>query len=1455
MSSTLAGDPIAAAQHHQQLESHPLAGPPSPELTQGSNDASQLPPSFQSGGTVRGFGTLRAGPSSKAATNGQRPNYFDLRRLAEQAEAEEAQRKAAAEATSAYAPSSAASSRASDVGGEDGDREDDGQSSIADEDEEDEEPPKWLRTSRPPSRAALASRHTIFAGGALNRPSSRASVRSPSSMPRRAQHDLFADMEATESQRQLTPTVGGSSFDDRADDYGEGHAEGEHSLQLLCSLRLMSDEDIDRHRALAARRQSSNTIQRPQPARTTSSGQVRKLGTAATSSPSQPTGLSFSNPSNNLVRDLSNALKTAVEQANAASAANQQAIRRQASVLAAQQKRSEAREAALKDIMLSMGVSEARITRALTHASAQAEVPVFRADERLADNLVRSSPQDVSMPSSSKSLKAFGGGDDEQLPQSLREAMLEDLESGLGIDMNPKAQPTSVNLDLPLSASNSSSQAVATAHAAKIRQPVAIKASEAASSRTHASVSPAPSQNSGKSVKSSSPSKQTVGSQPASSSTANSFGWASNLVPWGSGSASSKKAAASVQAHSPAAVEADGYLSDGAGRRTSPPRSPTPRRPHTRSASISAVFSSINDDDDDDVKTPLKAPSSSSAGSGAMGFGLLGSLAWRRKKSSGPSIRATAHTVDASLNKSEPDSPVSQFASSSVLDNESVVETLASESDSPFRDNNEDTIRAKASPLRPQAQYTLSGRDVSQALHEAIESPPGTLAVESLQRQLAHQDRPNPPHFKAIFLATRIMTPDPTSLLLDSGKRTSELVATLAMRLVGRAREEGIVVEEKSNGVQTTSRRPSMPSRPPSRSAVAKGRGGTSSADKSATDALRDIDARPSPPAPVSMSASSSTAATLGRALGKYRKAMYNQQKTGTAPISDKIEPNVTRLPQMFGLPASAAPDKAEKEIQQASEPVNKGVAPSVELEPILPNDVKPPTLAVFARRGAALRSAPPRAKRSGLDPLDEEESSGDEFEVYGGKGLVQEPPEPVGSRFQDTSELLTDRYGFVYDATPADVRLLRRARRAATPAPACLTGIRVGVRARGGSDSQSDEEDKDEVNEADADSDEAESTKELEEREGEKKATKDDAEARDVKSGEEQGVGEDSDVSNSGSLHTTSSRKTAGTSTTNGLLAIAPPKPVAQAFQLSVPSQTTLAPGPTSPEQEREMQFPTGQPSTSSLSAAPAQGRVGERPHSTSQTVKRLLGQLQEMHETQQSTQQAQWDDFLRRRRENMRQRRGAEKDLPSRNTATSLAADVVRKGSGALGLGGNADQTNVLVSTPPVEKAPEEDWSVGLVGFSQLTALANASSASQSAPSSSSGVPTSVGSAGQGAVQRAKTDLAEFLRLVQGGIPLVYRSKIWVECSGANEVAEPGRYQELLDEHEGESNQCTDQIDLDVGRTMPTNVYFGGEGPGVVKLRRLLVAFSWYNPRCGYCQGEQTLLSSLFGPVDLID
>ena len=92
-------------------------------------------------------------------------------------------------------------------------------------------------------------------------------------------------------------------------------------------------------------------------------------------------------------------------------------------------------------------------------------------------------------------------------------------------------------------------------------------------------------------------------------------------------------------------------------------------------------------------------------------------------------------------------------------------------------------------------------------------------------------------------------------------------------------------------------------------------------------------------------------------------------------------------------------------------------------------------------------------------------------------------------------------------------------------------------------------------------------------------------------------------------------------------------------------------------------------------------------------------------------------------------------------------------------------------------------------------------------------------------------------------GGIPVKYRSKIWAECSGATELSRPGYFEELCALGvDGLEKISVQQIEMDIHRTMPNNVFFGGDGPGIAKLERVLIAFSRHNPSIGYCQGSMS-------------
>ena len=72
-----------------------------------------------------------------------------------------------------------------------------------------------------------------------------------------------------------------------------------------------------------------------------------------------------------------------------------------------------------------------------------------------------------------------------------------------------------------------------------------------------------------------------------------------------------------------------------------------------------------------------------------------------------------------------------------------------------------------------------------------------------------------------------------------------------------------------------------------------------------------------------------------------------------------------------------------------------------------------------------------------------------------------------------------------------------------------------------------------------------------------------------------------------------------------------------------------------------------------------------------------------------------------------------------------------------------------------------------------------------------------------------------------------MVYRAKVWLESSGALEMREPGIFRDLLEEKDG-PDSVRGEIEKDVGRTMPLNIFFGGDGAGVDELRRVLIVYS---------------------------
>lgn len=90
--------------------------------------------------------------------------------------------------------------------------------------------------------------------------------------------------------------------------------------------------------------------------------------------------------------------------------------------------------------------------------------------------------------------------------------------------------------------------------------------------------------------------------------------------------------------------------------------------------------------------------------------------------------------------------------------------------------------------------------------------------------------------------------------------------------------------------------------------------------------------------------------------------------------------------------------------------------------------------------------------------------------------------------------------------------------------------------------------------------------------------------------------------------------------------------------------------------------------------------------------------------------------------------------------------------------------------------------------------------------------------------------------------GIPIALRASVWAECSGAKDAFTPGEYQEILAVHQGDQHPTLIEIEKDVRRTFPTNVFFGGDGVGCEKLRRCLSAYAWRDPQIGKWLGPPT-------------
>ena len=196
---------------------------------------------------------------------------------------------------------------------------------------------------------------------------------------------------------------------------------------------------------------------------------------------------------------------------------------------------------------------------------------------------------------------------------------------------------------------------------------------------------------------------------------------------------------------------------------------------------------------------------------------------------------------------------------------------------------------------------------------------------------------------------------------------------------------------------------------------------------------------------------------------------------------------------------------------------------------------------------------------------------------------------------------------------------------------------------------------------------------------------------------------------------------------------------------------------------------------------------------HVCANVLRGLLGELTAIHDERQAAQRKDWDAFVRARRR-------------SRTHAMAAAAAIAAvssppSGGGGGGAGGGGVGSSGAAALLGLDGPVAEDelaHSDGLIGIAQL------------------------------GLSAGREERRELGRLVRGGVPLAYRAKVWLEASGALEMQEPGVFAELLALADSDGGGVVREIDKDVGRTMPLNMFFGGDGVGVQKLRRVLIAYS---------------------------
>lgn len=116
------------------------------------------------------------------------------------------------------------------------------------------------------------------------------------------------------------------------------------------------------------------------------------------------------------------------------------------------------------------------------------------------------------------------------------------------------------------------------------------------------------------------------------------------------------------------------------------------------------------------------------------------------------------------------------------------------------------------------------------------------------------------------------------------------------------------------------------------------------------------------------------------------------------------------------------------------------------------------------------------------------------------------------------------------------------------------------------------------------------------------------------------------------------------------------------------------------------------------------------------------------------------------------------------------------------------------------------------------------------------------------------------ELKELIRFGIPQTFRKEVWrsmisKHISKTQIEIDECYYKNLLELSQGQT-AAVKQVQLDLLRTLPNNKHFRREdSEGIKKLKRVLLAFSYHNPRIGYCQGINRIAAILLLLLDEFD